>query len=215
MISLIIIPFLLAFISFLTPTGPITVLILRNTLLSKYGMAIMQIFGAAIVQFFFSGLSLFLISEVLSDKLIAASNILSSLVLLVLGIYLIMSKPKRSHQVIHLSDLPESEKLKSFFTGLFVTILNPSIIFLWLAAVAPLVSFNFLSVNNLTDILIFSISAVAGVLTGSFTMMYLIHFYRSIFSDQVIKIVLIFLGIMVIALSIYFLFTAIPFLYGS
>ena len=211
MISLIILPFLIAFISYLTPTGPITVLILRNILLSKYGRAIMQIFGSAIVQFFFSGLSLFLISEVLSEKLITASKILSSLVFLVLGIYLIMSKPKKSHQVIHLSDLSKSEKLRSFFIGFFVTILNPSIIFLWIAAIALLVSFNFLLVTNLTDILIFSISAVAGVLLGSFTMMYLIHFYRSIFSDQAIKIVLKFLGIIVIALGIYFLFTAIPF----
>jgi threonine/homoserine/homoserine lactone efflux protein len=211
MILLIILPFLISFISFLTPTGPITVLIFRNTLLSKYGRAIMIILGATIVQFFYSGFSLFLVNEILSETLKATAKIISTFVFLTLGVHLITSKPKKSNKIIRLKDLPTSEKSKSFLIGFFITLLNPSIIFSWLAAISLLISFNILLVTSHLDILIFSTSAIAGVLLGSFTMMYLVHSYRDICSDKINKKILKTLGVIVISLGLYFFFTTLNF----
>jgi len=201
--------FFIGFISFLTPTGPITILIFRNTLLGKYGKAIMIIFGAAIIQFFLAGFSLFLINTIISEKVITISRVISSIVFLILGIHLIISKPRKAGDIINLKELPHKEKLKSFLTGILLTLLNPGIIFSWLAIITLLISFNYITITTLFDILIFSISALIGVLSGSFLMMFLIHNRKKTISDKIIKKILKILGIFIIALAFYFLFSAI------
>jgi len=207
MISLIIIPFIIGFISFLTPTGPVTITIFKNTLLGKYSKSIMILLGATIIQFIFSITSLALVNKVISENLTFTFKIISSLVFLTLGCYLLISKPKKSNQIINLKELPKKEKLKSFLTGLLLTLLNPTIILSWIAIIALLISFNYLTATTFFEILIFGLSAIAGIATGSLILIFLTHKYKKLCSDKFVKTILKFLGTLIISTSIYLIST--------
>ena len=200
--------FFVAFISFLTPTGPITILIFKNSMLGKYGKVIMITIGTSIVHVVACSLSLIIVSEIISEGIIFYSRILSAVVFFILGIHLFMSKPKRSSEIILLRDLPGKDKVKAFLVGFFVTLLNPGIIFSWLAVNTLFVSFGFVVITSLFDIVLLTAFATIGVFAGSFLMMFIVHEYRSAFSDKSIRKLMKLLGFCVIVLSFYFLYTA-------
>jgi len=204
MIMLIFIPFFLGFISYLTPTGPITVMIFKNTLLGKYGRAISIIIGSTFVQFFISFASIILITEIISKKWILYSKIISSVVFIILGIHLILSKGKASEQIISFQDISKKEKAGSISTGILLTFLNPTIIFSWLTAITLFVSFNFLKITSNADYFVFSTSGCLGIVIGSLLMMYLVHIYKKQISEKRINQILSIFGIFLILIGIYF-----------
>ncbi len=200
--------FLVGYVSFLTPTGPITFLIFRNSMLGKYGKAIMVTLGAVVVQFFFCAISLIVINKIISDSILFISRLLSAIIFFILGIYLFISKQKKSEQIINLRDLPGKEKLKSFLFGLFVTFLNPGIILSWLAVNVLFVSFNFITPNNYLDILFLSISAIIGIFLGGLSMIIAVRKNKHLLNDKSINIMAKILGFIIMAISLYLFYSA-------
>ena len=178
MITIIILAFLIGFLSYLTPTGPVTVLIFKNTLNGKYGKALGIIGGSTLIQIIWSSLSLILITAIISEKLIILSKWISSIMFLCLGVFLIISRGEKSENIIHFKDLSKKEKATSISTGIFLTLLNPTIIFSWLTINTLLISFNLIKIVQPIDYFIFTASATIGIITGSLLMMYLVHIYK-------------------------------------
>jgi threonine/homoserine/homoserine lactone efflux protein len=200
--------FFVAFIAFLTPTGPITILIFKNSMLGKYGKAIMITVGASVVNLVACCLSLIIVSEIVSEGIIFYSRILSALVFFILGVHLFMSKPKRSSEIILLRDLPGKDKVKAFLIGFFVTLFNPGIILSWLAVTTLFVSFGFVAITNFFEVAILTMFGTIGVFAGAFLMMFIVYWYREAFSEGSIRKLMKFLGVMVTILSFYFLYSA-------
>lgn len=208
MISGLIALFLVGFISFLTPTGPITILIFRNALLGKYGKSMMITFGAGVVQFFFCLISLIIVKEVISESITIYTQLISAVVFFVLGIYLLVSKHEKSDKIIRLRDLPGKEKLKAFLTGFIITGLNIGIVLSWLAIIVLFISFDLLEINGVVGMFTLSLSSFIGLVAGASLMMFLVHKNKRFFNDKFISRLMKILGAVILAISSYLFYSA-------
>ena len=200
-------PFLISVLASDFTTGPVTFLVFRNALLGKYGKSFSLIFGSAIMEMIYCSIALIFIGAILSHsaRIKVFSEIVSIIIFLVIGIYLYKTKPARK-VVVEVEQVSMQEKTESFLTGFILTALNPTIILTWSAVVAALLSLNVLKISNYFDVVLFTLSAGLGTITGTLFMIFIVHRFRINFSPKVIGTVLKLSGIVLVALSFYFSF---------
>lgn len=203
----IIAPFLISAFASDFATGPVTFLVFRNALLGKYGKSFALIFGSAIMEMIYCAVALIFIGAILSQgtRIKIFSEAVSFVIFFIIGIYLFKTNPNK-RQSVELGGISTKEKTQSFLTGFILTALNPTIILTWSAAVAVLLSIDLLVISSYFDVILFTLAAGLGTITGTIIMIFLVHHFRLKFSERVIRFILRIIGIVLIGLSIYFFY---------
>lgn len=204
--SIVLSAFLIGFFASTAATGPVNFLVFRNALIGKYRKSVVMIFGSAMMEMIYCTFALTIVGAIIlhSKRIEIISQILTIGILFVISIYLYKTEP--SHQpVIGTEVLSAKENVQAFLTAFILVALNPTVILTWSAAVATLISFKIIAITRIFHIVLFVVSAGIGTITGSLTMVLLVHFFRLRFSNKVVRIILKISGFVVFGLAIYFL----------
>lgn len=198
--------FLIGFFASTAATGPVNFLVFRNALIGKYGKSFMMIIGSAIMETIYCTFALTIVGAIIlhSKRIEIISQILTIGILFVISFYLYRTEP--SHQpALGIEGLSAKEGVQAFLTAFILVALNPSVILTWSAAVATLISFKIIIITRILHIVLFAVSAGIGTISGSLTMVFLVHLFRLRFSNKVIRAVLKTSAFAVFGLAIYFL----------
>jgi threonine/homoserine/homoserine lactone efflux protein len=184
------------------PMGPIGLLCVQRTLnkgqwhgfFSGIGAALSDIFYAAIISL---GMG-FIINFITDNQYIL--KIIGSVFLMIFGVYVFLSNPfKKLHETNERSySLPQDT-----ITAFFLTLSNPLIIFLYIVLFAR---FNFIAPEEkLFSILLGLVSILVGALSWWFLITFLVGKLRKFVNLRVLWIINRIVGVVIIALSLYYL----------
>jgi threonine/homoserine/homoserine lactone efflux protein len=185
------------------PMGPIGLLCVQRTLSKGQWHGFFSGIGAALSDVFYAGIIClgmgFIIDFITVNQYIL--NIIGSTLLMVFGAYIFLSNPfKRLHK-------PDENIDESYYqdtiTAFFLTLSNPLIIFIYIAAFARL---NFIAPEEkLVSILLGLASILTGALSWWFLITFLVGKLRKKVNLHVLWIINRTVGIAIIAFSIYYL----------
>jgi threonine/homoserine/homoserine lactone efflux protein len=203
-IAIIVSAFLVGFFASTVATGPVTFLVFRNALFGKFRKSVAMIFGSAVMETIYCSFALTIVGVILvnSSSVRLFSRVFSIIIFLMIGFYLFRSehkyKPREEVEGFSIGD-----RTTAFFTGFILVALNPTIILTWSAAAAALISFGIIEVVDLIDIVAFTLSAGAGTIVGSLTMVFFVKWFRMSISEKFIGWMLKVMGIVVFGLAAY------------
>ena len=203
-LPLFLIAFITGFIASFPVTGPVSMIILKKTIEGKYPQGIAISLGAALTEIIYCAIGISIIGILVeqSSNIKSTLGIISSFLLLVIGVYFLKYKVRES-EISGIKDFHKTNKKKNFFTGVLLIGLNPAIIFAWTGISALLVGLNLATFQNLNEIISFSISAGIGIFAGSLAIIFVILKNKKFFSEKIIKNLFKLFGIILVSLSIY------------
>ncbi len=202
--QLIFIAFITGFIASFPITGPVSMMILKKTLEGKYPQGIAISLGAALTEIIYSAIGISIIGVLVeqSSNLKATLGILSSFLLLFMGIYFLRYKVKES-EISEMKEFSKSNKRRNFFTGVLLIGLNPTIIFTWSTISALLVGLNLATFKTINEVILFAVSAGFGIFSGSLAIIFVVLKNKRFFSKKIIKNLFKLFGVALVSLSIY------------
>lgn len=187
------------------PCGPVGILCIKRVLRKGFKFGIITGLGAALSDIIYAlivGFGMTFVTDFVNNKdnqlLMQLSG---SAMLLIFGIYMLLSHPKK-HDVKISTDLG---LLNNFLTAFLLTFSNPLIILVFIALFAR---FSFITPDYPVNLGVGFISIVVGAMIWWVLLSFVINKIRNNFSDKYIRILNITIGIVVIATSIVgFVFT--------
>tara|TARA_Y100000310_G_scaffold283771_1_gene306009 strand:- start:392 stop:1027 length:636 start_codon:yes stop_codon:yes gene_type:complete len=206
-LSLFFIAFITGFIASFPITGPVSMMILKKTLEGKYPQGIEISLGAALTEIFYCAIGISVVGILVgqTSEIKITLGIMSSFLLLFMGIYFLKYKVKKS-EISGIKDFHKTNKKKNFFTGVLLIGLNPTIIFTWSAISALLVGLNLATFRTMNEIILFAVSAGIGIFAGSLAIIFVILKNKRFFSEKIIKNLFKLFGLILISLSFYGLY---------
>jgi len=185
------------------PMGPIGLLCVQRTLSKGQWHGFFSGIGAALSDVFYAGIiSLgmgFIINFITVNQYIL--NIIGSTLLMVFGAYIFLSNPFR--RLREPNEIINESYSQDTITAFFLTLSNPLIIFIYIAAFAR---FNFIAPEEkLFSILLGLASILVGALSWWFLITFLVGKLRKKVNLRVLLIINRIVGIALIAFSIYYL----------
>ncbi len=137
MVVSLIIGFVLSFIGSMPIAGPIAVLVLSKGLEHRHRAGFFIAMGAAVAEAIYAFLAFWGFSKVLArfPIVMPASRLVGCALLIVLGIYLVVRKPKSPEHAEH-HDRSNAVGARNILVGFSMTAVNPTLIVTWTAAVS-------------------------------------------------------------------------------
>ena len=201
-VSIVFFAFIIGFLATVFASGPTSLLIIKNSSSKQYKKAFFITLGASAAEFVYCFSSLTIV-DVLSENSFFnfATNILTSVLFLIVGGYLLFSK----HRSKKREDNPAlvSGGFGGFFVGMMTILFNPAVILSWSAVSAFLISINLISINNTFEIVLFSVFVFGGSVFGGSTLIFLIRRFNHFFSDSVFSFFFKVVGFILVFLSFY------------
>ena len=186
--------------------GPVTLMIFRSSLLGNYMKSVSLILGAAIMEAVYCFIALTIIDYYFYDEMFQIiSKVLSVIILFFVGIYVFRTKFQENQQ-INTGKYYSTNFVQSFLVGFTLVGLNPSIILTWSVAAAVLISFGVVEIVLVFDVIIFTVFALIGNISGGFCLVLLVKKFNRFLTPSVINHLFKFIGIIVILFSVYFVF---------
>ncbi|MCH5307238.1 MAG: LysE family transporter [Prevotella sp.] len=193
------------------PMGPVGVLCVQRTLNKGRWFGFVTGVGAAISDIIYAGITgfgmAFVMDFVNDDRNKFYLQILGSIVLLCFGIFTWHSNPTKK---MHQSGKKRGSYTYNLWTAFLVTFSNPLIIFLFMGLFAQ---FAFVIPDRPFEMLIGFASIVAGALVWWYGLTWLVDKVRAIFDANGIRIINQIIGMVVIIVSLIFLFGTMTNLY--
>ncbi|HEY2734348.1 MAG TPA: LysE family transporter, partial [Polyangiales bacterium] len=125
----------------------------------------------------------------------------AALILTGLGIHFYRRKPPAPIEGEVLPAKPRGGNKRSFFLGLTITALNPTLLATWTAAVTTVYSLDIVSFDS-AEALPFSIGAFSGIVSWFGTLLYLMNRFKARFSRGAIERLVHGMGIALILLGV-------------
>lgn len=149
------------FISAVPVAGPVSAVVFSRGMRGKYGQGRWIAYGAAIVEGAYTFLAFWGFKNFLADLsfIFVASNIVAALILACLGLYFFGAKKLRNPVT---AEEAEVQGEKAFFVGAGMSLVNPTLIATWTAAVTTLYSTNLFEFTDLNGML-FSTGVAFGI----------------------------------------------------
>lgn len=178
MLLALLVGFAFGFIGSMPVAGPIAVLVLHLGLEHDPRHGLYVAIGGAFAESFYALLAFWGLSTVLDHYplVLPASRTLGSFILLALGAVLVFRKASAPQ-----TDAPPKKRRgtkRSFFAGLLITALNPTLIVTWTAAVAALNSTGLLTMSR-AEAVPFAAGACCGIVAWFSTLLWLVAKFRS------------------------------------
>jgi threonine/homoserine/homoserine lactone efflux protein len=173
----------LSFFSSMPIAGPIAVLVLSKGLDDKPRSGVFVAIGAALCESLYAGLAFLGLTAMLEryPLLLPVSRILGCIILVGLGVYFIARKPTKQREEKKAEEAdkasPATSAFRSFFLGLSITAVNPTLLVTWTAAVSAAHGAGLLRVNEL-DALPFAGGVLIGIIAWFATLLKLLTRFR-------------------------------------
>jgi threonine/homoserine/homoserine lactone efflux protein len=188
--------FVFGFVGSMPLAGPIAVLVISTAFRKDYGSAIALNIGASLAEGIYAfaafwGFATFLASH---EAVIPIAHAVTAVVLLALGVYFLFWKPRGKAQ--------KDEKRASFWVGLSVSALNPTLFVTWSTAVAWVYSHGFIELKPWLAVP-WGIAAAAGVTAWFFVLVWLVRRLHGRLPGRVIVWIVRTMGLALIGLSVW------------
>ncbi len=189
------------------PIGATQIEIAKRSLNGHRRAAFMVVAGSVCSDVMYGFIALFGIAPFLKSKIvIAVFGIAATLILLVLA-YLTFRDGKKSEMPETNQSVLKNNKL-SFITGFSLAITNPMMIFWWLIGTRIIRDLGLVSDFDANTSLLFLIAGGAGIGSYLSTLTNILHWAKKFISNKISKKVNYSLGITLIVLACYFLFSS-------
>jgi threonine/homoserine/homoserine lactone efflux protein len=168
-----------AFFGSIPIAGPIAVVVLSKGLEHRNRAGLFIAMGAAVAEAIYAFLAFWGFSAVLTrfPILVPATRLVGSAILIALGLYLTLKAPK-SKEAAQSKDESKVVGVRNILLGFSMTIVNPTLIVTWTAAVGAAHSTGILELAP-RNALPFSIGVCAGIITWFAIMLALLARFRS------------------------------------
>ena len=199
------------FISFLLniPIGPVNIEVFHNALKKYYTHAICVAVGAAIGDGIWAMVAFFGISPFISNRYLEATFFLfTCIITFILGMIALKNShfiEKKEEQIIN----KIKRKRWAFLKGFTLILVNPLGIASWMICLSFLRKFNIFIPLRLNYEIFFFLVVVAGATSYFLLVVFITNKMKRVFNNQRASKITKFLGYLLIAFSLYFLFYAI------
>ncbi len=186
------------FIGSMPLTGPVAVMVFSTSVQKQYGMALRIGLGAALAEALYAAVAFWGFTRFLAHhpQVLPISHAVSAGVLAVLGVYFARWKPGAPDA------RPRRQwSLRGWMLGFSVSVLNPTLLATWSAAVAFLYSRQLVSFSPL-GALPFGLAAGAGVAAWEVLLVGLLRRYEQRFPRHVLTWVVRGMGLLLIILAL-------------
>lgn len=200
MLIAILIGFAFGFIGSAPIAGPIAVLVFGRSLDARYRSALLVGMGGALAESIYALLAFWGFAELLAEHvwIEPVSRAAGALILLGLGVSFLWRKPSPDKP-----EAAESAGAGSFFTGLTISALNPTLIATWTGAVATLRGTGAVSVEGALAVP-FGVAAGLGIACWYVVLVSLVRRYRARFRKETLDRVLRVFGVFVVGVGVWF-----------
>jgi len=183
MVVAILVGFAFGYIGSMPVAGPIALLVLRLGLSHDARHARFVALGGALAEGVYALLAFWGLSQVLDryPKVLDASRIVGAVICLVLGLVLLLHKPKAAPPEI--PNGRQKGNKRSFFGGFLITALNPTLIVTWTAALAALHSTGLVTLAPARAVP-FALAVVLGVVAWFSTLLWLVRRFKGRWSPE-------------------------------
>jgi threonine/homoserine/homoserine lactone efflux protein len=197
--------FVIGFVGSIPIAGPVAALVLRRGLEDRARSARFLAAGAAIVESAYAYLAFWGFSAFLAKHawMVPASRGAATVILAALGV---MFMRKRTHPDAPPMADPNVGNKRSFFLGVTVTALNPTLIVTWTGAVTFVYSLDVVHFDE-RSALPFSVGAMLGITIWFTLMLELLGRFRARVSTAGVDRVIRYTGAFLLALAAYFAFS--------
>ncbi len=203
---LLLLAFIMGFIAAI-PVGATQIEIAKRSLNDHRRAAFMVVIGSVCSDVMYGFIALFGIAPFLKSRVvIAVFGLAATLILLALA-FLTFRDGKKSGMSEMNQSVLKSNKL-SFITGFSLAITNPMMIFWWLIGTRIIKDLGLVSDFDTNASLLFLIAGGLGIASYLSTLTNILHWAKKFISNKISKKVNYGLGITLVLLSFYFLFSS-------
>ena len=201
MIVALIIGFVLSFLGSVPIAGPIAVIIVSKALEHRNRAAFFISIGASVAEAIYAYLAFWGFSTVLGryPGLVPASRLVGACILVALGVYLVVRKSKTPEQA-KAKDKSNAVGIRNVLLGFSMTIVNPTLIVTWTAAVGAAHSTGLLRMYQ-RDAWTFSLGVLAGINTWFATLLVLLGRFKKKATPETLDKVIHGIGVLLIVLG--------------
>ncbi len=192
--SIALVGIVLGILTAVLPLGPITVLVVQRTLAGDPRGALLVGLGRAPVEALYCALACFGISALLSrsPEMRAAVELIGSLVLMVIGIWLVFQRAKPADDDADADDDLETEPPRrgwGNWSGVVISALNPTLILSWSAVVGIFIALLELQ-PTLADKITFPVALGVGIALGNAMLVGLLRRYGDKVEQHVVTTII-------------------------
>jgi threonine/homoserine/homoserine lactone efflux protein len=193
--------FAFGFFGSMPVAGPIAILVFERGLEGRKRDGLYIACGAAVAEGTYAYLAFWGFSALLLHYawLELGSRIAATIILTAIGIYCLRHRMSKEDEAARKSEHPDSKR--SFFLGLTVTALNPTLLATWGATVTTLYSLEIVRFDA-NNALPFSIGSLSGIVCWFVTLLYLVDRLNHRFSRKSVDRLINGMGVALIAIGL-------------
>ncbi len=189
------------------PIGATQIEIAKRSLNNHRRAAYMVALGSVSSDVMYGFIALFGVAPFLKHKIvIAVFGLVATLILWVLAYFTLHDGTKEN--MLELTHTAIRSKRISFVTGFSLAVTNPMMIFWWLIGMKLMKDLNLVTNFDTKITVLFLVAGGLGLATYLFTLTNILHWAKKFISNEMMKKVNFGLGIILVLLSFYFLFSA-------
>jgi len=201
-----IVGFIMGFLGSVPVAGPIAILVVSRGVAGRprHGIAIAA--GGAIPEAIYCGLAFLGMGTLFTTypSIGLAARALAGVILLVLGFYFIRTKPEHINPSERVRSFEPDGLTKDFLLGFTITILNPTLLLTWTAAIAAVSGFRIFTFS-VADHLLFPSFAFLGIVVWFFLLLEIIKHSTGRFSNRTLALILKSMGVLLWVFAALFL----------
>lgn len=204
MLAALLVGFVLSFLGSIPIAGPIAVIIVSKALDHRNRAAFFISIGASVAEAIYAFLAFWGFSAVLGKypSLQPVSRLIGCVILIALGVYLAVRKPK-SKEAAQAKDQSNAVGVRNVLLGFTMTVVNPTLIVTWTAAVGAAHSTGLLRMHP-SDAFTFSLGVCAGIITWFSLLLVLLGRFKEKVGPDTLNKVIRYIGIALIVVGAAF-----------
>ncbi len=197
------------FLGFLTaiPIGATQIEIAKRSLNNHLRAAYMVAFGSVSSDMMYGAIALFGVAPFLKNQtVVAIFGLVATAILWLLAFFTFRDGTKAN--MLELSHATLKSKKLSYVTGFSLAVTNPMMIVWWLIGVKIIKDLGLVTDFNSNTSLMFLASGAIGLASYLLTLANTLHWAKKFISNEMMKKVNYGLGVVLVVLSFYFLYTS-------
>jgi threonine/homoserine/homoserine lactone efflux protein len=189
------------------PIGATQIEIAKRSLNNHLRAAYMVALGSVSSDVMYGFIALFGVAPFLKEKIVVAVfGLVATAILWLLAFFTFRDGAKAN--MMELSHSSLKSKRLSYVTGFSLAVTNPMMIVWWLIGVRIIKDFALVTDFSTKISVMFLITGGLGLATYLFTLANMLHWAKKFISNEIMKKVNYGLGVVLVLLSFYFLFTS-------
>ncbi len=209
----LIITYVLGFLTAI-PIGATQIEIAKRSLNNHLRAAYMVAFGSVSSDMMYGVIALFGVAPFLkSETVLAIFGLVATAILWLLAFFTF--RDGRKANMLELTHATLKSKKVSYFTGFSLAVTNPMMIVWWLIGVKIIKDLGLVTDFDVNASLMFLASGAIGLASYLLTLANALHWAKKFISNEMMRKVNYGLGVVLVVLSFYFLFTSLKVLVHS